>query len=334
MNSRYVIAGLLQREYILPPFSRPVLDVPGGSALYAAAGVRVWDTDIGLLSRVGENYPQVWMEGFEQRGVDTAGIRIMPGNMELRSFKAYTEDYELSAAAPVAHFARRKIDYPKSLLGYKPALESETDPRRANPRFPAVSDIPDEYLHASAVHLCPMDFINQEQLLSAFKTGTASTITIDPSMGYMHPGFMKDMFGLLNGVTAFLPSQQELEKLYWGKKADLWEIAEELGKFGPDMIVIKCGGRGQMLYDVGGKRRWEVPAYPSRVADPTGSGDAFSGGFLAGYRTTYDPLEATLYGNVSASLNLEGSGAFNSMDVMPGLAQARLDVIRNLARRI
>ena len=55
---------------------------------------------------------------------------------------------------------------------------------------------------------------------------------------------------------------------------------------------------------------------------------------VAGYRTTYDPLEATLYGNVSASLNLEGSGAFNALDVMPGLAKARLDVIRNLARRI
>ena len=334
MNSRYVIAGPLRREYILPPTGRPILDVPGGGALYAAAGVRVWDTDIGLLSRVGEDYPQIWVGDFAQRGVDTAGIRIMPGNMDLRSFKAYTEDYELSAATPVAHFARHKLDYPKSLLGYKPVLESESDTRRANPQLPAVGDIPEEYLQASAVHLCPMDFINQEQLLSAFKTGTASTITMDPSAGYMHPEFLKDMVGLLNGVTAFLPSREELEKLYWGKKVDLWEITEELGKLGTDMIVIKCGGRGQMLYDAVGKRRWEVPAYPSRVADPTGSGDAFCGGFLAGYRTTYDPLEATLYGNVSASLNLEGSGAFNALDVMPGLAKARLDVIRNLARRI
>jgi hypothetical protein len=334
MNPRYVIAGQLQREYILPPSGRPRLDKPGGSVLYAAAGVRVWESDIGLLSRVGEDYPQAWRRDFEMHGFDTAGIRIMPGNLDLRSFKAYSEDFVLSQGEPVAHFVRREIDYPKTLLGYKPFPESARDPRRADPQLPMVGDIPEEYLEASAVHLCPMAFISHGQLLSAFKTGSASTVTLDPSPEYMTPGFVKEIVGLLDGVTAFLPSQEELEKLYWGKTVDLWAIAEELGKLGPEMIVIKCGGRGQLLYDVLGKHRWEIPAYPSRVADPTGAGDALCGGFLAGYRTTYDPLEATLYGNVSASLNIGGSGAFYSLDVMPGLAQARLDVIRNLVRKV
>ena len=46
------------------------------------------------------------------------------------------------------------------------------------------------------------------------------------------------------------------------------------------------------------------------LADPTGAGDAFCGGFLAGYRQTYDPVQAVLHGSVSASLVVEGSGAF------------------------
>ena len=30
------------------------------------------------------------------------------------------------------------------------------------------------------------------------------------------------------------------------------------------------------------KRKWEIPAYPARVADPTGAGDAFRSGLVKG----------------------------------------------------
>jgi len=122
--------------------------------------------------------------------------------------------------------------------------------------------------------------------------------------------------------------------LLWGKTNDLWEMLEALSPYGCEIIVIKSGSLGQYLYDAVGKHRWEIPAYPSRMADPTGAGDAFCGGFLVGYRKNYDPGEAALHGNVSASLMVEGSGAFYPMDVMPGLAQARLDTLRNLVRKV
>jgi hypothetical protein len=41
-----------------------------------------------------------------------------------------------------------------------------------------------------------------------------------------------------------------------------------------------------------------------------------------------------LYGNISASLKLEGSGAFYPMDVIPGLAEARLNVLREMVRQV
>jgi sugar/nucleoside kinase (ribokinase family) len=88
------------------------------------------------------------------------------------------------------------------------------------------------------------------------------------------------------------------------------------------------------VYDVKGQHRWELPAYPSRPADPTGAGDAFCGGFLAGYKKTYEPLPAAMYGNVSASLNVEGSGAFYPLDVLSGLAAARLDALKDLVRQM
>jgi sugar/nucleoside kinase (ribokinase family) len=334
MEPRFVVAGLLRREYLLPPVGHPLLDVPGGQLLYAAGGLRVWETEIGLLGRVGEDYPFRWRREFEERGFDTRGLKVLPGSLDLRSFLAYSETFEASRNNPVSHFARRGMTFPKALLGYHPPSEVQEDPRRQHPHAPTVGDIPKEYLEVSAAHICPMDFTSQGQLLVAFKAGLATTVTLDPEPTYMAPSFLRDLRELLNGLTAFLPSQEELQSLFWGKTNDLWEMAEALGSYGCEFIVIKGGGLGQYLYDAVGIHRWEIPAYPSRMADPTGAGDAFCGGFLAGYRKTYDPLEAALYGNVSASLKVEGSGAFYPLDVMPGLAQARLEALRNLVHKV
>ena len=333
MEPRFVLAGHMRREYLLPPIGHPLLDAPGGNLLYAAGGLRVWEAEIGLLSRVGEDYPHQWQRDVQARGFDIQGLKILPGSLDLRSFRAYSDAFERSLNNPVSHFARRQLNFPKALLGYQPP-DSQDNPRQPHPDSPTVRDIPEAYLGASAVHLCPMNFTSHGQLLSAFKTGLATTFTLDPEAAYMIPDFLRNLRELLNGLTAFLPSQEELQALFWGRTNDPWEMAEALGGYGCELIVIKRGAQGQWLYDAMGKHRWEIPAYSSRMADPTGAGDAFCGGFLAGYRQTYDPLEAALHGNVSASLKMEGSGAFYPLDVMPGLAQARLEVLRDLVREV
>lgn len=333
MEPRFVIAGLLKREYLLPPVGHPLLDAPGGNLLYAAGGLRVWEKNIGLLGRVGEDYPLQWRREMEARGFDIQGIKILLGSLDLRSFRAYSESFELTRNNPVSHFARRQLTFPKALLGYQPP-DTNINPRQINPHAPTLGDIPGEYRTASAVHLCPMDFTSQGQLLSAFKAGLATTITLEPEATYMNPDFLKDLRELLNGLTAFLPSQEELRALFWGRTNDFWEMAEALAGYGCELVVVKRGGQGQWLYDAMGKHRWEIPAYSSRMADPTGAGDAFCGGFLAGYRNSYDPVEAALHGNVSASLKVEGSGAYYTLDVMPGLAQARLEALRDMVHKV
>ena len=65
MEPSFVIAGTIAREYILPPTGKPLLDVPGGSALYASGGLIVWEGDIGVLARIGEDYPRKWLKQIE-----------------------------------------------------------------------------------------------------------------------------------------------------------------------------------------------------------------------------------------------------------------------------
>jgi sugar/nucleoside kinase (ribokinase family) len=150
----------------------------------------------------------------------------------------------------------------------------------------------------------------------------------------MKPDALESIHLLLRGVTVFLPSEEELRALYSRHTSDVWEMAAALAVAGCEFVVVRRGERGQWLYDPSSKKRWEIPAYPARLVDPTGAGHSFCGGFLAGFIRTYDPLQAVLHGNISASLTVEGSGAFHAMETMPGLAQARLESLTATVRQV
>ena len=336
MQPTFGIAGKLNREYILPRSGQPLLDSPGGSLLYAAGGLAVWNSNAGLLGRVGESYPRQWIRGLEERGFDTLGIRTLPElqNADLRSFIAFNDLNERSTANAVSHFARRQLTFPKSLLGYQSPDESRKDTRVPEPVSPSALDTPKEYRDVRHVHLCSFDFVSQSQIVNLYRSGSGQTVSLDPSPGYMSPGFWRDLRLVLQGVTVFQPSEEELRSLFWGETNELWEMARRVSEYGPQIVVIKRGAQGQLLYDAAGNHRYEIPAYPSRIADLTGAGDAFCGGFLAGFQQTSDPLLAALHGNVSASLTIEGSGPFYALDVMPGLATARLHSLKEAVREI
>ncbi len=334
MPPTFVIAGKLNREYILPPSGNPIVDAPGGSLLYATGGLAVWDQNIGLISRVGEDYPHQWLSGLEARGYDTRGIQIQPQSMDVRAFIAFTDSYEHSNSNAVSHFARRQLTFPKSLLGYQASNDSSKDVREPDPLSPAALDVPKEYRDVRYVHICPFDFISQSQMVHLFSGGSNQTVSLDPAPGYMLPKLWRDLRLVLQGVNIFQPSEEELRALFWGETNDLWEMAQKISEYGPQVIVIKRGSHGQMIYDAAGKHRYEIPAYSSRLADPTGAGDAFAGGFLAGFQKTNDPIIAACYGSVSASLKIEGSGPFYPLDVMPGLAEARLHSIKEMVREV
>ncbi len=336
MPPKFVIAGKLSREYILPPSGNPLLDSPGGNLLYAAGGLAVWNVDAGLIARVGEDYPHQWLRDLEKLGFNTLGIHTIRAekNIDLRSFIAYTETNEPSHSNAVSHFARRQFTFPKALLGYQYSDDALKDPRESDITSPAALDVPKEFRDVRHVHICPFDFVSQSQMVNLFKGGSTQTVSLDPAPSYMKPRFWRDLRLVLQGVTIFLPSEEELRALFWGETNDLWEMARKVSEYGPQIIVIKRGILGQLVYDVAGNHRYEVPAYQSRVADPTGVGDAFCGGFLAGFQMTNDPLMAALHGSVSASLKIEGSGPFYPLDVLPGLAAARLYSLKEIAREV
>jgi hypothetical protein len=332
MEPNFVIAGHLQRDYLLPAFNQPLLDVPGGDLLYAAGGLLVWEKGAGLLARAGEDFPRQWLQNFNGHGLDTSGIHILPEPMDLRNFIAYDHHFVQQNNNPVAHFARLGLPFPRSLLGYQLNSPGEKPAEEVAVSSPRPVDIPPGYLHTHQVLFCGMEYPTTSRLVSAFRESQVTTLVVDPLPGWMQASRWNDVRLILNGLTAFLPSEQDLRSLFWGRSDDLVEMVEAVASEQCELVVVKCGSKGQVLYDGVSHKCWQIPAYPVELVDPTGAGASFCGGFLAGYQQTYDPLQAVLFGNISASLAIEGSGAFHHLGNHPGLANARLKSLQGLVR--
>ncbi len=82
---------------------------------------------------------------------------------------------------------------------------------------------------------------------------------------------------------------------------------EELILMGPKAIITTLGSKGSII-----ETRMEAihvkPAAPKNVSDPTGAGDAFRGGFLAGYLKGFDLQVAGQMGAVAAVYTVEKYG--------------------------
>lgn len=335
-SPRSILAGQLRRDFVVLPSGDICLDVPGGNLLYAAAGFSVWETSPppGLIARVGEDYPGEWIEDFSRRGFDVRGINILAEFIDLRSFYTYSDPTQRVSEDPMTYFSKIGQPFPKALLGYEPDSNEPDSRKRLTQTSLRHADIIPEYQDATAAHICPVDFLSHSLIPAVLRQAGFTFISLDPSPGYMNSSFRDDVPSIVTGLNAFLPSEDEARALFLGRSSDLWEMAEELASYGCELIIIKRGDQGQMLYDSISRKRWEIPAYHVQTVDPTGAGDAFCGGFLAGFRTTFDPVRAAVHGNISASLVIEGQGPFYAIDSLPGLAQARFEALSNSVHEV
>ena len=326
---RDLFAGKLERDFYLTAARDLVLDIPGGSAFYAAVGYRVWENDRhpGLVSRVGENYPQAWLKTFDEQGLDTRGVKILPQVLDKRVFYVQKEKGGWTEDHPLSHFTRLAKPLPPVLYNYVSPDNGQVRKRELTTTTLRQKDIPAGYQTGTGAHLGPVDYLTHHLLPSIFRQLGFNTLTLEPCPEYMNPTFYPDIPGLITGLTAFLPDEEQLRSLFKGKKADLWEMAEELGSFGCSLIVIKRKDRSQLLFDHSTGKRWEIPAYPVQAVREIGVGPAFCGGFLAGYRRYFDPVQAVLHGSVSASLVAEGMDPYYALETIPGLARARLEAL-------
>ena len=330
----FLVVGNLTRNFIIDLNHKAHNDIPGGSALFAAAGIQCWGYPVGIVSEVGEDYPLDWLEKSYHSGFDTRGVRVLPLSIDAREFFAGSAADSPIRENPVPQYSACHLPFPKSLLGY--SFEAKNRWQDPNTIYPhGIGNLtPQDYAQATAVHLCPMNFRLQIQIPVTLHKSFINTVTIDPSPDYMIPKNWDNLPALLKSTTAFLPTERNLVSLFQGRSTDLWEMAQALAEFGCEYIVIRRGLKGQYLYDGYAGKKYFIPNYPLKVTNLVGAGDAFCGGFLAGIKKTYDPLEACLQGNISCSLAMQTPNPLFMADNLPGFTQARLDSLRSMVQAL
>lgn len=123
-------------------------------------------------------------------------------------------------------------------------------------------------------------------------------------------------------VDVFSPNHLELAALFEDTVTDEFdpdklekyatEVAQTVGTEDRGTVIVRAGKHGS-LTTLGSSRNpvW-LPAYyqcdSAKLVDPTGAGNAFLGGYLAGWQLSQDAVKASAYGNVAASFALEQIG--------------------------
>ncbi len=330
----YLFLGALTRDFILPPHGKPLLDVPGGGVLYAAAGAALWGGEVGVVARVGEDFPRTWLDTIRQRGWDIRGIKILPQPLDTRRVLIYRPDGSLSNEQPASAFARRGLDFPRELLNYAPHTLRRADLEQPTPTTLRLADLPPDFADARAAHFCPHDFLTHHLLPATLRTAGVPLTTLSPHPAYMTSLFAQRIPPLVHGLTALITPETTLAALFREQYSDLWEMATATGHWQVELVVIRRASGEVWLYESTPRRRWVIPGYPTEVADPTGADDAFAGAFLVAYRETLDPVQAAVRGAATATLAAETRGVFALADTLPALLHARAEALMRDVRQV
>ncbi len=309
----------------------------GGNAVYAAAGMRLWGADVSLVSVIGSDYPTIWLDQLAGAGIDVSAVTRIEEPHLLRSRAFYFPDGSRTD----------RIEEAKSIIpdhaGEVIDLESEyTDTgsplhRRIWPSFcPDLTQWAHIASKASYAHLAPGPLPCSRANATFLKRlhGDQIVITFDwPWWDWDREGEVD--LELLQCLDYLLPSIEELavhaDALFdldvrsENEGQHVFESARRLLARGPKGIGVKMGARGMRFLPYEGTKWTQIPTYPTQAVDPTGAGDAFCGGFLAGMARTRNPVEAALFGAVSASFIIEDFGVLHALRVEPEQAHSRLE---------
>ncbi|MCH2123644.1 MAG: carbohydrate kinase family protein [Pirellulaceae bacterium] len=300
MSLDIVAIGHVINETIIYPQqkTRQVLGSPPAYSMAVAAGV---GAQVGILTRIGTDYPRELLEPLQTLGVDLQGI-VCRGEVSTNNQLIYSDN------------GTKEIQY----LTKAPLID--------------IADTPTSYRKAKLFYVCPMDFDVTTNTVKEFSELGGMMATDLGGFGGAHsppgqsPQMQRDpetVRALIASMDIVKASDEDCQRLTGDATVDLAGFAEQWLDWGAKISVVTLGGAGALV--ITRKQTHHIPPLPGNPIDPTGGGDSFMGGFLVRYLQTEDAWQAGIYGAATALLVIEGSGGV-SVDRMPSapLVEQRL----------
>ncbi|MCK4578634.1 MAG: sugar kinase [Candidatus Marinimicrobia bacterium] len=271
-------------------------DILGGSATFFAVSAASL-AQVRLVGVVGDDYPEEGWRLFRDKGVDVSDVQQVAG----RTFRwggEYSKD-----------FSTRETLFTE--LGVFEDFE---------PKINAANrDTPIVYLGNIQPSL---------QLAVCNRVSDQSRIISD-TMNLWIDNNRAELTEVIRRSHIFLINDEEAEE--FTGISDPEAGASALLEQGPEIVIIKQGGKGALLATSNGRRH--IPVYPDvQVLDPTGAGDSFAGGLLC-YLSVHGEgslLDAVINAAATASFTVEGVGLDGLLKADVGSIRKRADVITAL----
>jgi len=309
-----LILGQITVDDTVPATPGPWQRRLGGNALYATAGARLWAAGerIGMVARVPADLPFDLPAILARAGLRTEGlidVEIEP----LVEWIVYEEDGQRQSFPRNPYLRDPAATMEELFQRYLAHLESLSASRE---------DIPASWLPARAIHLSPQ-VMSRHSTAAQTLADKTEFLSIDPSPHYSRSRQASELVAMLPGVTAFLPSQAEVQHFTQIYPDWLTSVAA-LRAAGFREVLLKRGSDGALLaYN---EKIVTVPAAKAKPTDLTGAGDAFSGAYAASRAVGHPPIEAAARATVAAAMIVECSGTHEAFALRPEDAECRLEL--------
>jgi sugar/nucleoside kinase (ribokinase family) len=290
--------GSVALDSVETPFGKAER-VVGGSAVYFTAAASLF-TPVSVVGVVGQDYPLEQLAFLSARGADLSGIEAREGESFFWSGRY--------------HFDLNTRDTLETKLG----VFADFDPR-----------IPEAFRSARYVFLGNIAPTLQHDVLDQVES---PEIVACDTMNYWIDSSRDALVDLLPRVRILIVNDEEVRQL--AGKANLLKAARWVQDQGPEIVVVKKGEHGAILF----AKDWLffVPGFPlEEVFDPTGAGDSFAGGFV-GYLASQGSMEpadlrrAMVYGSVMGSFAVERFSVGRLIDLPFADIELRLRRFRDI----
>ena len=238
-----VVVGSVALDTVVTPYGR-VEDALGGAATYFSVAASYF-CPVQMVAVVGDDFTADHEAVLRERGVDVAGIARADGKM----FR-YGCEYSWNLNERTTLFTELNVfeDFAPEL----PATYRETP-------YVFLANI------APELQLSVLDQVDSPQF-----------VALD-TMNYWIEGSLEALKATLRRVDILLINDEEARQL--AGLYNLVDAAQAIGEMGPSAVIIKRGEHGVLAFL--GDEVFSAPGFPlQKLADPTGAGDTFAGGFM------------------------------------------------------
>lgn len=301
--SKLVIVGTVAFDAIETPFGKTD-KILGGAATFIGLAASQFNVDASIVSVVGGDFPQEYLDLLSNKNIDISGIEIVKEGKTFFWKGKYHNDMN----------SRDTLVTDLNVLAdFNPI-------------------VPKNYRDAEVVMLGNLHPLTQLSVIEQMVV-KPKLIILD-TMNFWMDCALEELLNVLKKIDVIAINDEEARQLTG--EYSLVVAARKIHEMGPKYVVIKKGEHGALLFNE--DNVFYAPALPlEEVFDPTGAGDTFAGGF-AGYLAktgdvSFENMKnAVIYGSTLASFCVEKFGTERMENLSSKDVQKRLQQFKQLTQ--